>query len=138
MCNYSTNNIKCMCVVFTMSHYNDKMVLLQYLKGTDKPKAPLPSQLKSISEGHFQQADNYIQKTVGDKEATTIGGMGQKQCHQYNEYSTKEKTNADKYTAENGVRPCVLIQVTLYAYTYIPMTLCHLANTHYIYIYVTN
>ena len=62
-----------MCVVFTMSHYNGKIVLLQYLKGTDNPKAPLPSQLNSLSECQLQQVDNYIQKTVGDKESTTIG-----------------------------------------------------------------
>lgn len=61
----------------------------------------LSSKLNSLSECQLQQVKDHTRKTVGD-EATTSSGVGKKQCHQYDDYSSKEKVDIGKYAAENG------------------------------------
>ena len=59
------------------------MVLLQYLKRTDKTlretKVTLPSKLNLLSEYQLQPVNDRIRKTVGDK--VTTSGIDKKWHH---------------------------------------------------------
>ena len=60
----------------------------------------MPTKLDSLSDAQLQKVNEHIRKTVGD--GTTSCGTLNKQRHQYNDYSAKERADIGKYAAENG------------------------------------